>query len=402
MEHHYPPLLLILVCAALAPMIAGVTRRLGLSVVVIELLLGISIGPQGFGWASPTAGALPPLATLGLAFLFFIAGLEIDLPAIRGGPLRIACAGWVSAVALALAIAFGLRAAGLTDAWRVVTIALVTTALGVLVPILRDSGALESPFGRNVLATGVVSELGPILAISLVVSRRFQADVQAALTLGFVVVVLFLAWMMTRGTRVPALVGALRRGFDHSGQTPIRIALVLVVGLAVLAEGFGLDLALGALAAGMMVGFASRGGERLHDLHAKTDAVGFGFLVPIFFLSSGMKLDIRSVVSSADGLALVAAFLVALVVVRLPLALLLRRSLGGRAALAVALLSATTLSLIVVITQVAVGAGVLPAAQAAPMVVAGMLSVILFPALGTRLAGVSTAARSEVEAREEL
>jgi Kef-type K+ transport system membrane component KefB len=353
-EHHYPPILLLLACAAAAPAIANVTRRLGLSVVVIELLLGITIGPQGFGWASATMGSLPAFATLGLAFLFFIAGLEIDLPAIRGGPIRLAFVGWICGLGLAVAIAFGMRAAGLTDAWRVVTIALMTTALGVLVPILRDGGATGTPFGRNVLASGVMGELGPILAISLVVSQRFSAGIQAGLTLAFVVIVLLVAWAMTHGSRVPALLSVLQRGLDHSGQTPIRVALVLVVGLAVLAEGFGLDLALGALAAGMMVGFVSRGGTRVHDLHAKIDAVGFGFLVPLFFLSSGMKLDLRSVVTSADGLVLVAAFFVALVVVRLPLVLLLRPSPGTRSAAAVALLSATTLSLVVVITQVAV------------------------------------------------
>ena len=198
------------------------------------------------------------------------------------------------------------------------------------------------------------------------------------------------------------MLGFLRRGFDQLGQTPIRVALVLVVGLAVLAEDFGLDLALGALAAGMMVGFATRGGARVHDLHAKIDAVGFGFLVPLFFLSSGMKLDLRSVVSRADGLALVGVFLAALVAVRLPLVVLLRRSLGGRNAAAVALLSATTLSLIVVITQIAVEAGVMPAAQASPMVVAGMLTVILFPAQGLRLAALTRGTRSEVEDREGL
>jgi Kef-type K+ transport system membrane component KefB len=295
-----------------------------------------------------------------------------------------------------------MRAAGLTDAWRVVTIALMTTALGVLVPILRDGGAVDTPFGRNVLASGVMGELGPILAISLAISRRFSADIQAGLTLAFVVIVLLLAWMMTRGAQMPVLLTFLRRGLDHSGQTPIRIALVLVVGLAVLAEGFGLDLALGALAAGMMVGFALRGGTRVHDLHAKIDALGFGFLVPLFFLSSGMKLDLESAVTSAEGLALAAAFFVALVVVRLPLVILLRLPLGGRAAIAVGLLSATTLSLIVVITQVAVDVGVLPASQASPMVVAGMLTVILFPAQGFRLAGIVPDGRSGADEREGL
>jgi len=402
MEHSYPPVLVLLACATAAPAIAHVTRRLGLSVVVIELLLGVAIGPQGLGVATATTGALPAFATLGLAFLFFIAGLEIDLPAIRGKPLRVAFAGWMCGLALAVAIAFGMRAAGLIDAWRVVTIALMTTALGVLVPILRDGNAIETPFGRNVLASGVMGELGPILAISLVVSRRFTADIQAGLTVGFVIIVLLLAWALTRGRRVPALITFLQRGLDQSGQTPIRVALVLVVGLAVLAENFGLDLALGALAAGMMVGFASRGGSRVHELHAKIDAVGFGFLIPLFFLSSGMKLDLKSVVTSVDGLALLAIFFVALVVVRLPLVILLQKALGGRVALAVALLSATTLSLIVVITQVAVEAGVMPASQGSPMVVAGMLTVILFPAQGFRLAAVSPVTRPDADDREGL
>ena len=402
MEHRFPPVLVLLICAAAAPMIAAGTRRLGLSVVVIELLLGVALGPQGLAIVSATTGALPAFATLGLAFLFFIAGLEIDLPAIRGGPLRLAFAGWVCGLALAIAIAFAMRAAGLTDAWRVVAIALMTTALGVLVPILRDGAALDTPFGRNVLAAGVMGELGPILLISLIVSRRFSADVQAGLTLAFIVIVLLLVWLMTRGARVPAVLGFLRRGLDHSGQTPIRVALVLVVGLAVLAEDFGLDLALGALAAGMMIGFASRGGTRVHDLHAKIDAVGFGFLIPLFFLSSGMKLDLRSVVGSASGLALVGVFLVALVAVRLPAVVLLRRSLGARGAAAVALASATTLSLVVVITQVAVEAGVMTAAQVSPMVVAGMLTVILFPAQAFRLAAVTRGTRSDLDDREGL
>jgi Kef-type K+ transport system membrane component KefB len=402
MEPHFPPVLFLLVCAAAAPAIAGATRRIGLSVVVIELLLGVALGPQGFGLVSPASGALPALSTMGMAFLFFIAGLEIDLPAIRGRPLQLALVGWFCGLGLAVAIAMAMGAAGLTNAWRVVAVALMTTALGVLVPILRDSGAIATPFGRHVLASGVIGELGPILCISLMISRRFTAGVQAALTTAFVLVVILLAWLMARGARVPALLDPIRRGLDHSGQTPIRIALVLIVALAVLAETFGLDLALGALAAGMMVGFATHGLERVHDLHAKVDAVGFGFLVPLFFLSSGMRLDVRSIFAGTQGLVLLVIFFVALVVVRLPLVLLLRAELGSQGAQAVTLLSATTLSLVVVITGVAVEVGALEPSQAAPMVGAGMLTVMLFPALGARLAGVSVSGGSESEDRDTL
>lgn len=388
MEHVIPPIFVVLVAAALAPLIGIATRRIGLSIVVIELLLGIAIGPQGLGLVAPTAGMLAPLSTLGMAVLFFVAGLEIDLEAIRGRPLAASIAGWAIAIALGCAIALGFRALGLAQSWHVVAIALATTALGVLVPILRDAGATDSPFGRYVLASGTVGELAPILVVSLVVSTRYSAGAQALLTLVFVVLVLALAWLLARGARVPALLQPLRRGLDQSSQLPVRLIFVLVGGLALLAENFGLDLALGALAAGMMTGFAIRGGERVPLLHAKIDAIGFGFLVPVFFVVSGMKLDVRSIFAGGGGLALLAATFGALVVVRLPGVLLLQEALGGRQAAGAGLLSATTLSLIVVLTQVAVASGAMAPAEAAPLVGAGMLSVIVFPPLGMRLAGI--------------
>jgi len=388
MEHVIPPIFAVLVAAALAPLIGIATRRIGLSIVVIELLLGIVIGPQGFGFVEPTAGMLAPLSTLGMTVLFFVAGLEVDLEAIRGRPLAASIAGWVIALALGCAIALGFRAIGLAQSWHIVAIALATTALGVLVPILRDAGVTESPFGRSVLASGTVGELAPIVVVSLVVSTRYSAGAQAALTLGFVVLVLALAWLLARGTKVPALLQPLRRGLEQSSQLPVRLIFVLVGGLALLAENFGLDLALGALAAGMMTGFATRGGDKVPLLHAKIDAIAFGFLVPVFFIVSGMKLDVRSIFAGGGGLVLLAASFGALIAVRLPGVWLLRGGLGMRQAAAVSLLSATTLSLIVVLTQVAVAGGAMAPAEAAPLVGAGMLSVIVFPPLGIKLAGI--------------
>jgi Kef-type K+ transport system membrane component KefB len=402
MHHQFPPILYVVIAAALAPVIGHLTRRIGVSIVVIELLLGIALGPQGFALVTPTAGSIPALATFGMAFLFFIAGLEIDLPAIGTQPLRTAALGWLACLLLAVGCAHLLRVAGLAHAWEVVAIALATTALGVLVPIMRDAGVTDSAFGRNVMALGVMGEVGPILIMSLVLARRHTAETQAGLTVAFVAFVLVLAWLLARGARVPALLKPLRRGLDQSGQLPVRLTFVLIIFLAVLAENFGLDLALGALAAGMMAGFAVRGGERTHDLVAKLDAIGYGFLVPIFFLTSGMKLDVRSIFASTQGLALLAAFVVALVATRLPLMWLLRGALPGGGAAGAGFLSATTLSLVVVLTQVAVEAGVMPSSEAAPLVGAGMLTVLLFPLLGLKLAGVARGERRGHEDYEGL
>jgi Kef-type K+ transport system membrane component KefB len=402
MEHATPPIFLTLVAAALAPLFGIATARFGLSIVIIELLLGVAIGPQGLALVQPTAGMLTPLATFGMVFLFFVAGLEIDLEAIRGRPLLTAVGAWAIALGLGAAIGLGLGAFGLTQSWLVVTIALATTALGVLVPILRDAGIGDKPFGLYVLAGGVAGELGPIVLMSVLLSSRYSTGKQAALTLAFAVLVLVLAWLIARGAKVPAILRPLQRGLDHSGQLPVRIVLVLIGGLAVLAELFGLDLALGALAAGMITRVATHGGARTADLHSKIDALGFGFLVPMFFLVSGMKLDVRSMFVRSEGLALLAVFFVALLVVRLPNVWLLRGALGARQAAATALLSATTLSLIVVLTQVAVAVGALAPTEAAPLVGAGVLSVIVFPMIGMKLAGIERPPSRAGTARDGL
>src|SRR5262245_42592740 len=162
---HIPPLAIVLAAAALAPLLGQLTARIGLPVVVLELLLGVAIGPQGLGWADPAGGAIPGLATFGMAFLFFMAGLEIDLVEIRA-ERGFGALAWPIALALAAAAALAMRMAGLADPWLLVAIALATTALGVLVPILRDSGLLDKPLGRYVMAAGAMGEIGPILVMS--------------------------------------------------------------------------------------------------------------------------------------------------------------------------------------------------------------------------------------------
>ena len=383
MEVHIPPLLFVLVAAVAAPLLGEFTSRFGLPIVVLELLLGVAIGPHGLGWAAPT-GAIPYLSTFGVAFLFFLAGLEIDLVAIRS-ELKMAFIGWLIAFGIAVLAALYLRSLGLAHAWLITAIAISTTALGVLVPILRDSGTLDTPLGRYVLAAGALGEIGPILAMSLALSTRHTTAVQTAFTVAFLVMVLAVGWSMLQA-KTPAVIRLLQRSSTQSGQLPIRIGVLLLVGLALLADTLGLDLALGAMAAGMITGLAIRGVEA-PTLHLKLDAIGFGFLVPIFFVTSGMKLDVAALFSGTAGLALIAAFLAAVLIARLPIVALQWRKIGAGKALALGLFSATTLSLIVALTDIAVRKGSMTPAEAAPLVGAGMLTVIVFPALGLRVAG---------------
>lgn len=393
MDIHVPPLLIVLAAAVIAPLLAEATRGIGLSVVVLELLLGVAIGPQGLGWAE-ISGALPFLSLFGMGYLFFLAGLEIDLYAIRGRPLNLAIFGWLIVFALAWAIGIGMNAAGIVHSWLIVTIALSTTALGVLIPILRDSGAIDTQFGRYVIAAGVIGELAPILAMSLAVSTRHTTVAQSAFTAIFIAVVLVIAWLTAQSRNVPVYLNLLRRTMSQSSQLPVRMAVLLLGTLAVFADNLGVDLALGALAAGMIVGLATRG-LNLHALNHKLDGIAFGVFVPVFFITSGMKLDVAAIFKSTAGLALAFLFFAALPLLRIPVALMCRKELGGRRSAALGLYSATTLSLVVALTQVGVENGLMSAAEAAPLIGGAMLSVLLFPLIAMYLTG-NTAARTSI------
>jgi Kef-type K+ transport system membrane component KefB len=236
------------------------------------------------------------------------------------------------------------------------------------------------------MAAGAMGELGPILAMSLALSSTHSTTVQTGFTAVFIAVVLAVAWLLVQSKRIPGFLGVLRRTMTQSSQLPVRIAALLLCGLAVLAERLGLDLALGALAAGMIIALATRGLDT-DALHLKLDAIGFGFLVPVFFIASGMKLEVTAIFGRPAGLALTALVFATLLLIRLALVVLFRGPLGGRQAAALGLYSATTLSLVVALTQIGVGNGLMQAAEAAPLVGGAMLTVILFPMVAGRLVG---------------
>src|SRR5215831_8328719 len=344
------PLLVVLTIAVCAPLLAELTARWRVPLVVFELLLGALVGPRGLNWATST-GFLEYLSAFGLAFLFFLAGIEIDLTDVRA-EMPLAVGGWLSLLALAAVGALAMRSMGLTQAWIVVAIAASTTALGIIVPILRDAERLGSPLGRHVVAVGAMGEVGPILAMSLALSRRHSAPVQSVFTLAFVTIVIAAAWTMLRA-RTPAVVGLMQRTITLSSQLPVRVGVLLIASLAILADALGLDLALGAMAAGMLLGLLTPAVDS-HRLHLKMDAIGFGFLVPVFFVTSGMKLDLRASFTEKTGLLTMAAFLVCVLITRVPLAVLHLRTLGSSGAAALGFFSATTLSLVVALTNIGV------------------------------------------------
>jgi Kef-type K+ transport system membrane component KefB len=389
--------LLVLAAAAAAPFIADAAGRIHagivVPIVVVELLLGAIVGPDVLGLAE-LDDILEFLGQLGLGFLFFFAGYEIDFARIRGAPLRLALLGWLITVVLAYAIAGALAAAGVVLSGLLVGSAMTTTALGTLIPVLRDAGRLDTRLGRFVLGAGAVGEFGPVLIVTLLLSTQADAAEQALL-LGAFVALAVLAAALASGA-----VGRgwhfLERNLDTSGQVPVRLTVLLLFGLVVVAADLGLDVILGAFAAGMIVRLVIRDHD-VERFESKLDAVGFGLLIPFFFITSGMALDLSALVESTRALIELPVFLGLFLLVRgLPALLLYRSVLATRERQSLALLSATQLPLVVAITTIGVDTGHMRPSTAAALVGAGVLSVLLYPSLALAVdrSSLSTPSRS--------
>lgn len=379
-------LVIVLAISASTPIIVDLAHRLRLPAVVLELVLGIIVGPDVFDWAH-RGELIEVLAEFGLAFLIFLAGFEIDFDALKGAPLRLASTTWVCSLALGLAAGFAIAWSGLALSGIVVGLALTTTALGTLLPILRDSGRLSSPFGLHVLANGATAEFGPIIAIALVLGTKNPAR-SAVTLLAFAIVAVIAVWLSLR-TPPERISRLARTTMSTSGQLPVRIAIVMIAALVWWAAELELDILLGAFVAGIVFrGFiqSAHDHEQLHDLESKFDAVGFGFLIPLFFVVSGMKFDLDALTSDSGAMLKVPLFLALMLLVRgVPVLVLYRNTLDAASRRALALMASAGLPLIVVITTIGVDTRRMQPGNGAALVGAGMLSVLVFPLVATGL-----------------
>ncbi len=381
--------LLVVVAATMAGLaVAVLPRRFAPPVVVLELLLGILIGPQALGIADSDE-FIQFFSNLGLGMLFFFAGYEIDFDRISGRPLELGVAAW----ALSLALAYGtggiLAAAGVVLSLLYTGSAMATTAIGTLIPVLRDAGEMRTRFGKYLLAGGAMGEFGPILLVTVFLSTDHPLH-EALILIAFVALALALALSSVRlAWRGWPL---LERTLEASSQVAVRITVLLVFGLVLLAGELGLDVLLGGFAAGMITRAALRRRE-VSAFESKLTAIGFGFLVPFFFVTSGMNFDLDALGASVGAMLKLPLFLALFLVVRgVPALLLYRRVFEARDRLSLALFMATELPLVVAITTIATEAGHMRTDTAAGLVGAAMLSTLIFPFVGLALRRRSQAA----------
>ncbi|HET6712647.1 MAG TPA: cation:proton antiporter [Actinomycetota bacterium] len=360
--------------------------------VVLLIAGGIVIGPEVLDLAEPDDITL--FANLGLGFLFLLAGYELDPSLLRERAGTLAIVAWVISIVLAIGVVGALEAVGLVKAFLPVAIGLTTTALGTLLPILRDHRMLEGRFGRYVFAAGAIGEMGPVLCIALLLGHYNSIiEVIGVAAVAGVAFALSVIPRFTQGTRFGRV---LEQGQHETSQTTLRLTVLLLVALLFLSAEFGLDIVLGAFFAGMVLRRWAPGD--VESLEKKLDAVGYGFFIPVFFVSSGMGLDVISIVEAPGRM--LGFFLLLLVVRGVPALFVYRKDLPGPRRVQMMLLTATALPLLVALTEIGLQNGSMLPENAAALVGAGVLSVAIFPLLAVRLQPRALEAERETSAPE--
>jgi len=380
-------LVLVLAASAAAAFLSRVSARLVLPTVVVEIVLGVILGPEALGWATATR-AVEFLANLGLALLFFFAGLEVVEKHVPRQSIVRGTIGWAVSLALGISVGYVLRGLGLDGEGWLLGIAMTTTALGTLVPILGDSGLLPTPLGIAVLGTGVAGEFWPIVVISVFLTGTYGAAWEVVLLLAFGAIAIGAAFAALRA-RPPRIVAILRGTLHSTGQAAVRLAILTLAALVLLATDVGFDFVLGALAAGLIVGLVldSPDGQ---VVRMRLEGIGFGFLIPIYFVATGLTFDIDSLLSGR-GLGLAALFLALFLAVRGASALLWYGTLRGRRTVSLALFGATGLPLIVALVTIGTERHAIGSDVGASLIGAGMISVLVYPLVATSIAGGAAA-----------
>src|SRR5215469_4804083 len=375
-------LLIVAIVAFLAPLLLALTRARRLPEIVLEIVAGIVIGPSVLGWVKVDL-PISILSVLGLAFLLFLAGLEVELERLWGRLLAFVGSAFLISFGLALLVGYGLYIAGQVVSPLLIAIILVATGLGIVIPVLKDAGESASDFGQLVIAGAMFAEFGSIILLTLFFSREATSTATRLVLLGgFALLAAGFVFVILRLERSKRITAVLLRLQDTTAQIRVRGAFMLLVAFVALASVLGLETILGAFVAGVILRLVDGDRMMTHpQFRQKLEAVGFGVFVPVFFVASGIRFDLAALFSSPATILRVPIFLVALLFVRGVPALLYSPLVGTRRSIVAGLLQATSLTFIVAASQIGLDLGLITKATSAALIAAGLLSVLLFPLL---------------------
>jgi Kef-type K+ transport system membrane component KefB len=379
-------LLVVMAVAFMAPLVLGLAPAVRLPAVVLEIVAAIVIGPSVLSWVHADL-AVQVLSVIGLGFLLFLAGMEIDLERLRGAVLRRAGSGFLFSIVLASIAGAVIAALGLARTPALIAIVLVATSLGLVIPVLKDAGEITTPVGQLTVAGASIGDFGAVILLSLFFSREATSvTTRVILLVGFVLVATLLVLALTRAGRSMRLSAVLLRLQDTTAEIRVRGAVLLLIAFVALAGRLGLETILGAFLAGAVLRLLDRDAALTHpSFRLKLDAIGFGFFIPVFFIASGIQFNLGALFSSPSTLLRLPIFLVALLAVRGLPAILYRPVVGTRRTIAAGLLQATSLPFIVAAAAIGMDLRLLSPASGAALVGAGLVSVVVFPLVAVSL-----------------
>jgi Kef-type K+ transport system membrane component KefB len=372
----------IILVAMLSPMFTLAFQRY-IPDVIWLLFFGIIIGPYMLDFTKVTE-SVEFIRELGMGFLFLLAGFEVDTSDMRSKQGKNACITWV----ICFSIAFSLGALftnGNIQLSIVLGIASTSTALGTLLPILKDSRRIETNIGKATIIHGAYGELFPIIAMSLLLSTvaPWQASIILILftTISVIVVIIPISFIR----KIPLLEKAIVSASNTTMQTTLRITVFILVTLMLLTAIFNLDIALGAFLAGILINVVLKtiSPQQGEEIAHKVEVVGFSFLIPVFFITSGMNINLFKVLTEWK---LLIAMVIFTVLVR-GVIVFLREDLMNtysnletrREKVALGLYSATGLPIIVAVTDIAETAGIIESDMSTIMITSGGITVLIFP-----------------------
>lgn len=391
--------LLIVVLLALAvPLILSRFKRLRLPIVVGEILAGIIVGPNLLGLVSAHDPALDFLAEFGFVFLMFLSGMEVDFTSLGSmrkvsqtnahrmlSPALLGLLSFGITLVLAVLCGFGLVSAGLVKNPWMMALVLSTTSLGVVVPVLKEAGLSTGRYGQTLLVAALIADFATMLLITIVVallSRGLTLDI-------FLIGFLFLAFfLMYRFGLVLNRVGAVRRTMEElshaTAQIKVRISIGIMLLFVVLAQALGTEIILGAFLAGAIISLLHTPNDEdaLHQL----DGIGFGFLIPIFFIMVGVSFDLSVLLASPQAMLLVPVLLIAAIVVKLAAGLVFRINFPWRESMSAGALLSARLSLIIAASAIGLRMGVISEEVNAAIILVAILTVTFAPLIFLRLA----------------
>ena len=377
-------LLIVAAVAVVVPLVLGLLPGVKIPSVVFEILGGVVVGPSVLGWAHLDT-AVQVVSDLGLGYLLFMAGFEIDMRLLNRRSLGVVGQAFAVSVGLALGAAYAMESAGLVKDGLLLGIILLSTSLGVLVPVLKDAGQSDTSFGRLVMTAASLAELVPLVLLSLFFSAHARNSLTELGLLGLFLLCAVVGLTAIRRVRNwTTLRNVVVRLQNSSSQLRVRLSIILPLAFGVLAQHFGLATILGAFVAGLILRSLQEAHGQDLGLSMKLEAIGFGFLIPIFFVSTGVGLDVSALFHSTRALTDVPLFLIALLVVRGLPAALYTGQVGRSKAAAAGFMQATSLIFIIVATEIGVATGHQRSSTATALVVAGLLSVVIYPAVALR------------------